>query len=188
MNLLVGNRIWPIRVTRPNKPILTLKPTIMSIIQFYLYNFICACAFAFAGLVSTGFTQSQSGRGYVNVSDKLLKYISTNKTVSWKLAFDVDDYSRGVTLRSSSDIEYYLVIHANGQYQEIEGDQVLEGKWEILKEEEKIVFSCSLANGIPLKGEIIPTEFDLAEFSKEELILAWQGRHGEVKKVYRPVR
>ena len=117
---------------------------------------------------------------------KLIMDIQQNQILVWELNIKYDPYDNGQILRTNPDRPVFLMMAMDCSFTILDGETRREGFWSVDIE----------AGTLTLKGERVNDQempdqseqvYVIKTYDAQNLVLAWQGRHGWVDMVYAPI-
>lgn len=140
-------------------------------------------------LMTLPFMGSQPATGGQQGNDlaRLVYDLKHKKKLYWKLHHKYDPYQQGTILRSYHPYAEKLILRADQSFASYDQDSKKEGKWELQKSQQGISFLTQRVNGRTLRADYRRTvTYQVKSYSRSQLVLSWQGRHGMVDMVYVP--
>lgn len=127
---------------------------------------------AFLGTPLGAYTQQNNGS-----NQYLRTLLSQHEHLIFKLAYEYDPYSKGYRVSSDPKQPQFLAIASDHRYVEYSRTHRQQGTWGLRGDH--MIFRSDGSH--PNTGNEL---FRVKSFQGNRLVVAWQGRHGYVERVY----
>lgn len=116
-------------------------------------------------------------------ASKAAKYLlSGQESMTWQYIKMFDPYNGGNTIEAEAGNPRYLKLNNDGTFRKYDKLNDNKGKWYLNGTKDAIAF---MNEG---SSEELRFGHKIKKFTKDELVLSWQGRHGMVDETYKPAK
>lgn len=159
--------------------------------HFATWIFYTARFWGFIAMLILTSIQTAATKPHPNKTDttdfplnRLLEVLENRENTSWTLDHEYDPYNTEQhTLRTDPNNPQLLNLRADQTFMVRDQYDRKEGIWEVDMHQQTITFWCKRVNGEMIQSSQ-PNTYKVKVFNEHQLILTWQGRHGQVDKVY----